>query len=196
MKKSSQVFILTFLMTLSGLLSCNSCVKKNTTVGTEQVSTDSGSSNETSDAFIDSETSINLPVDKTVSGDTWELVVPLGWEPKDSGNPKVPLTIYNESNKWSIMFLKEQYPGLKDQYVIEQIRGLRGAGGKLVTASEVELNGNKFTLLEAKKDTTAVWAWVTVKDGWGYAFTCGGDYSSSPSVRDACFKISSSLKIR
>jgi hypothetical protein len=94
------------------------------------------------------------------------------------------------------MFLKEPYSAAPEGYVIEALRGIKGAGAKITSSHTAELNGVKYTVIESVKDKVVVWAWVTVKNNYGYVFTCGGDEANTESHHQSCDKISLTLKVK
>lgn len=196
------VFLLSVLTTL-GLISCNACTKTDTVLPPGGKCTDSGcpfdaapkaSTSSSGDAAVEEVDAVVQ--DRVLSGEGWEFTVPGDWQVKSSNDPGILATTYHESDKELIMFLREPYTGPSEGYVLEALRGMKGAGAKMVSSKQVDLNGTKFTLLESTKDGVTVWAWVTVKSGFGYVFTCGGDQDKIDDHRESCFHTAFSLKIK
>lgn len=190
--------ILGFL-TLS-LASCTGCTKKNTSVpvcsGTDceqpivpVVSRpDAGV---TSSDKIESSDSLN----QTLSGDGWELVLPEGFDSvvlEDEEKPAV--LVVNKEEHSLVLLIKEPFTGSIPEYVVGAVRGIAEEKGILRGNKHGELNGNKYVLLDSAKDGTRVWMWLLVKNGFGYALSCGG-----PEAEDhheaLCAEVANTLKL-
>jgi hypothetical protein len=192
---------------LVGVLSCNACTKHDTVISPGQTCADGGcpwdgsvhvTAEEASvvDA-VDSSSVDSSSVDRVITGATWEATVPADWESKTDGvDVQTQAVVYHPSDKELIMVLREKYDGVVEGYAIEALRGIKGAKADVVSAKSTSLNGINFTLIESKKDNVTVWAWVTVKDGFGYVFTCGGDASQLDLHRNSCNNIALTFKIK
>lgn len=169
-----------------GLISCSSCAKKDQIVP--------------SPAPGCTGSSCPLPpappsTDQVFSGKDWELTVPAGWEKKPNDDVNVKVFVANQSKMNLVIFIEEAFPGTPEQYAIMALRGLRSAGARLVSAKQVEVNGEKLVLLESEKDGVRLWLWLAVKNGNGFALSCGGR-STDDWNRDICVTISNSLKLK
>jgi hypothetical protein len=136
--------------------------------------------------------------DQVFSGAAWELTVPHGWKSLDvsqAENPQVDAVFVNAEKLNLIVVMSEDFTGTMDEYVLSAIRGLKDSGGTFNSATQVELNGLKFILLESEKNNTTIWVWVTVHNECGFTLSCGG-----PSVenlhKDICTIVASSFKLR
>ncbi len=199
MKSYSKFLFLSCLPVILCLISCNACTKSNNVVPPANVCTDSGcpmdaDAHETDQSVTDSVTDVSTC--KIMSGDTWEFTVSNGWESKPSSDKSIAAMLFNDSNQELIMLLREAYTGPVEGYVIEAIRGIKGANAKLVSSKQTEVNGQKFTILESKKGSVTVWAWVTVKNNFGYVFTCGGDESQATKHQASCLTVVNTFKIK
>lgn len=169
-----------------GLISCSSCAKKDQIVPSP-VPSCSGSSCPLPPPPVSK--------DHVFTGDHWELTVPVGWEPRSNANPSVKVDVTNIDKVNLIIFIEEAYTGTYDQYVIMALRGLKSAEAKLISAKQVEVNGEKFVLLESEKSGVTLWLWLAVKNGNGFALSCGG-LSKDNWNRDICTTVFNSLKLK
>lgn len=200
MKSYSKFMFLSCLPLIICLISCNACTKSNNVVPPGNVCVDSGCPMDAHDAdqsvndSVDS--SVDAAVSKVISGSSWEFTIPTGWESKKSSDKTVAALLFNEVNQELVMLLHEPYNGPVEGYVIEAIRGMKDVGAKLISSKQTEINGTKYTLLESKKNSNYVWAWVTVKDGYGYVFTCGGDENELFKHQASCLSIVNTFKVK
>jgi hypothetical protein len=203
MKKYGKYLFLGTLAVMLGVLSYNSCTHTDTVVSGKSC-VDGGCPFEAA-----TEPSSSLPMvadaadevlavrhDQLVSGDGWEFLLPPDWKLKVSSDKQVLAMAYLESSKELVMFLREAYSAAPEGYVIEALRGIKGAGAKILSSKQQELNGVKYTVIESDKDGVIVWAWVTVKNNFGYVFTCGGDELNQESHHISCDKIAMTLKVK
>lgn len=137
------------------------------------------------------------PTDQVVTGTGWEVTIPVGWnkmEPPQS-TPGLEMLYLNKDKHNLILLIKEPFTGTASEYTLEALRGLKGAGAVLASAKQVEVNGNKFVLIDSTKDGVRMWMWVTVQNGSGLALSCGG-----PATEDwhqaICSTVASSLKLK
>jgi hypothetical protein len=190
-----RLFLVLSLLSL-GLISCSSCAKKET----------SGPVCEGGSCPLPSATPSTTPpdpplppppTDKVVTGVGWELTVPAGWDKLEPPQPTPGLEgLYLNKDKHNLFLLiKEPYAGKSDEYTLEALRGLKSAGAHLNSAKQVEVNGNKFVLVDSDKNGVRMWLWVTVRNGSGFALSCGG-----PATEDwhqgICATVASSLKLQ
>lgn len=132
---------------------------------------------------------------QTLSGEGWELVVPEGYDTtilQDEEQPDV--LVVNEEEHSIVLLIKEPFVGSTPAYVINAVRGVAEAGATLNASKQVELNGNKYVLLDSNKEGSRVWTWLTVNNGFGYSLSCGG-----PETEDhhetLCSEVANSLKL-
>jgi hypothetical protein len=190
-------FIFTTVIIMSVLLSCSSCTKKDQTNPTVITVAPpcSGSSCAVDAGISPPETSIDQK-NKMLSGDGWEIIIPYGWQLQNSEEKEIMVLATNSDKQNLIIFIKEPFEGTYESYALAGIRGIKAAGGTLISAKQVILNGQEFVLIESIKKSIVVWAWITVHKGSGYVLTCGGDDKDLLFQKEACGTVSSSLNIK
>ncbi len=182
-------------MLFAGLLSCNSCAKNNNVVP-PNVCWDAGCAYDSHhDSPDSSEVADSAPQPKVVSGTGWKLTLPLGWVLKDNVDPSMVVAGFNPDNKTLFMGMTEEYLGPVEGYLLEAVRGIKGAGGKIVSINPVDVNNKKFFLIESKKDSVQVWTWVTLRNNKGFVFTCGGSQEQAELHKADCQSVIDSLEL-
>jgi len=185
------------LLTL-GLISCSSCAKKDTTAPPvcEGGSCPLTPPTAVPDASVTPPTP-PPPADQVVTGTGYQVTIPAGWVKMDPPQETKGLeALFLNKDKHSLIILiKEPFTGTSAEYTLEALRGLKGAGATLNSAKQVDINGNKFVLIDSNKDGVRMWMWVTVQNGSGLALSCGG-----PAAEDwhqgICTTVASSLKLQ
>lgn len=178
-------FILLTALAL-GLVSCSACAKKVPTpvvVDAAPVTVDAGTDVIVSVPKADITPFSFENVYVTLPGQDWalrqlsaEIAVAVG------STANLVLFIGKEHTKYNL-----------EGYTLFSIREIRGAGGTFVSSKQVEIDGTKYTLLEANKGASTILSWLTVKNGVGYSFSCSSETTFKP--QDACDQIASTLKI-
>ncbi len=167
---------LIFLLPIVGIISCTSC---NTSKSDPPIIHIEGSSK------------------VTVAKDNWSFVLPSkDWEAQqqDAGLVADVLLINSQLHN-IIIFLKEKFSGSLEEYSLLSIRGLAQAGGTFVKATELEINGNQFLKIESVKGSARGLIYLSVKNGFGYGFSCGG-LDLEGSQERICSEVSSTLQIK
>ena len=121
-----------------------------------------------------------------------------GWAMAQIPVEEVRLAIKNDSQNCSALLIKEGTTVSYGQYVIAVVRSFVAEGDQVSSAKQVVVNGNKFVLIQANRDHLTVWTWVTVKDGFGYGFSCGGEVmaDAGSSLHDLCQDVANTLEIK
>lgn len=182
-------FVITLLA--AGLISCTSCTKTNVT----PAPCEGGVCTAPTTSVIVPPVPTTPPVtDQLVTGDSYEVTVPAGWAQRElpEGTHGVDWVYVSPDKNSLVAMLNEPFPGTSDEYVLEAIRGLKGAGATLTSSTQVELNDNKFVLIDSERDGIRMWLWVTARNGFGLALSCGGTTANEA----VCLKVSSSLKLK
>lgn len=134
---------------------------------------------------------------KTLSKNGWELTVSQEWDELTIEDEELQpeLVLGNEVEHNLIILVKDPFPGLTPEYVLEALKGFKEAGATVNASKEVELNGEKFVFLDTARQGVRMWFWILVKGGFGYALSCGG-----PEVEthheSICNNVAKSLKIK
>jgi hypothetical protein len=187
-----RLFLIFSLLAL-GLISCSSCAKKETTAPV----CEGGSCPLPTPTPPDASVTPPPPTDQVFSGTGWSLTVPPGWDKVEppAETKGLEVLLLNKDKHNLILVIREAFPGTSAEYTLEALRGLKGAGATLNSAKQVDINGNKFVLIDSNKDGVRMWMWVTVQNGSGLALSCGG-----PAIEDwhqaICSTVASSLKLQ
>jgi hypothetical protein len=170
----NKLFLLLFL-TLSFIVSCSSCLKK-------EDQSDAG--------VVTPPPPIVRPT--LISRDNWQLTLPEGWTENHTALPGTVLLARSEDNKMLVLLHKEMFLGTTQELTALYVRDIHDQGAELISTSSMEINGIKYALLEAAKPTTKAWMWETALNKYGYSLLCAGaasDYST-------CLTIARSIVIR
>lgn len=156
-----------------------------------------------------SDVSCSLPTTSTqvLSSENWRLSVPLGsdWVAKQPIDPGIKIVLLNEQKQCMVLFIKELTVDTFSQYAVSTVEILGSkSGGRLLSVSQVVINENRFVVSQFAKGDSVIWTWTTIKDGFGYAISCGGnlgadaDSSASPTddLRVMCLSIANSIEIK
>jgi hypothetical protein len=122
----------------------------------------------------------------------WSIVLSVDWFKHD----EILFVATNDSKNGLIMAFNESYYGTFFDYTNIAIEATKAANGKLLDVSETFIDGKRFKLISSMKDEVIVWAWVTVYNGSGYLFVCGGSKIEEKYLYSECFKIAESMQIR
>jgi hypothetical protein len=138
---------------------------------------------------------------KLVSQENWQFTLPgLNWLEKESPTPdiKVAISGFEPENPVLILFIKEEFNGTFSDYVISVVRSFAEFEFKLESIKQVSIDGRKFILVQAYQNDKVIWNWLTVKDNFGYSFTCGQQIIADAGTlqQDLCQSIADSLKIQ
>ena|SRR5574339_638507 len=186
-----RLFLVLSLLSI-GLISCSSCAKKETTPPVCE-----GGSCPLPSATPTTPTPPPPPVDTVVTGAGYEVTIPNGWKaltpPEET--PGLEFIYMNPDKHNMFLLIKESYPGTSAEYTLEALRGLKGSGAHLNSAKQVEVNGNKFVLIDSDKNGVRMWMWVTVSNGSGLALSCGGP-ADEDWHQGICSTVASSLKLK
>lgn len=111
-----------------------------------------------------------------------------GWSPRELPTSEIKLALENRNVACMVFVVKEQTNDSFGAYVVSTIRGFAESGTTVDSVKVVDLNKQKFVLAQVNHDDEVVWLWVTVKNGFGYGFTCGCDINprAGAAQRDLC----------
>lgn len=130
----------------------------------------------------------------TVKQDGLEVTLPSAeWVALQSPPPHAQAFI-NAVKKNSVVIIAEDYTGSFESYVLYALRGIKDAGGLVASAKQVEVNGQKFVVVESTKNGIRVWLWIGLVSGHGYGVSCGGA-DNDPVQKDLCNGIAGTIKI-
>ena len=173
---------------LLGCISCTSCSKSPTTTPSSPNPCENGS------CPLDSGVPQEPENYQEFKGDGWSISVTDDWQRMDMNDPTFQLILAESKHQSALMLIKEPYQYTGVRYLFDFIQGVGHSGGVVTAVETVQIRGEYFDLLDISKGDLKLWAWVTVKNGYGYNLLCGGA-SSSPEMKDSCFKAVSTFKV-
>jgi hypothetical protein len=136
---------------------------------------------------------------KTVSQDNWKFsLIGSDWDTTESPLLNTKVVSKNEIKNCLVSFVKEPTTDTYSQYIIATIRAFAAQYNHINEVSQVVINSNNFIEVQINNDTTVVWSWISVKEGYGYRFTCGSDIDVDAGnlVHNLCQKIANSIEIK
>jgi hypothetical protein len=136
------------------------------------------------------------PTTQVLADENWEFAIPATWVKiaRPEPIPEVKSYYGHAETRNLIIFIKEPFAGLAGEYALQSLRGLKDSGARLASAKQVDINGNKFVLIDADRDGIQLYIWITAKNGFGYVLSCGGP-ATAESKEELCQSIANSLKI-
>lgn len=172
-----------------GLISCSACAKKD---ATEPPCTGSTCPSPTASPIVP----VVQSTDQVLSADNWSLSVPQAWAKMNTTPvpPEVLVFYGNQATKNLIILVKEPFAGTVSEYALEGLRGLKDGGAIVNTARQVNINGNSFVLVDSTRAGVRAWMWITAKNSFGYALSCGGP-ATDTTQEDTCTSVANTLKI-
>lgn len=126
---------------------------------------------------------------ENVGQENWSFtLIGDGWAPRDLETDEIKVAMENHNIMCMVFVVKEQTTDSFGAYVISTIRSFSESGATIDAVKVVMVNGQKFVLTQVDHQDEVVWAWVTVKDGFGYGFTCGCDINpdAGAAQHDVC----------
>jgi hypothetical protein len=141
----------------------------------------------------------------TLVQENWLFSVPSGGWTQDSTlipdaapSPEVKLVLINDTKNCIVLFVKEKTDNNFSEYVLGNVQTFGKKGNIVSYAKQVVINNNKFVEVEIDRAPATLWVWLTVKDGFGYGFSCGGNNinDAGTELQDLCHGISETLEIK
>lgn len=141
------------------------------------------------------------PVTKLVAQENWQFTLPgVEWYERESPTPDIKVAIMGSIPEHAalILFIKEEVDGGFADYVIGTIRSFAILEFKIDSVKQLIIDGRKFILVQVSKDNKVLWSWLTVKDNFGYAFTCGAEINvdAGSMQHDLCASIAETVQIQ
>ncbi len=173
--------ILAILLLSCGLVSCQSCSKKDSHTGTVPT---------TSNSVVVPPP----PTSQVVKDVNFKFVAPADWtqqtNPLDT-NIKVMFTNTEKEG----LFIMATLPFLDsyNEYILTSIRELKDNGIEVLQSTPVIINGEDFIVIDTAKDTIRASIWLSLKNGIAYQFTCG---SRSDDLKGLCTTIANSIELK
>lgn len=141
------------------------------------------------------------PTTKLVTQENWQFTLPgVNWIERESPAPDIKVAIMGTDPLHSalILFIKEETDGTFADYVIGTIRSFAMLEFKINSVKQVVVNDQKFVLVQVSKGNKVIWSWLSVKDKFGYAFTCGAEINvdAGSMQHDLCASIAETVIIQ
>lgn len=109
-----------------------------------------------------------------IKEDGWQITLPVEFEKRSSSKKEVVLSAYSDKNKVLLVVMKENFTGKFEEYVLTNVRNIRGTGAKILSTKTVDSEGKTFILIESMKNDIKIWSLASTKNGFGYGVSCGG----------------------
>lgn len=189
-----------------GLFSCTACTKPVTShpcTGTECTSV-GGSAASTPvvepDASVPNAGVSTEPTQSSIKhleGDTWSVDVPTSWQEMKIDIEDGVLFAYVNQDLHNLFFMgKEDFAGDLNKYTEYAVNSVEAEDGKVTSNQKVKVNGKDFVVLRADGGNAALWMWITVADGSGYVFSCGGDATTATLQNTICSSVANTIHIK
>lgn len=136
----------------------------------------------------------------TIAEDNWQFSLPgPGWKLATYPSEAIKVMMVNEDLDTILFLAKEPTKESAPEYIINTLRTFHAAGAIVVSAKPVDLNGVPFVMVSAVENDRHITSWITVENGFGYAFTCAvqseEDGGSNVSF-DRCVAVANTLSIK
>lgn len=193
--------IVTLLLVFAALVVlCSPCVQSRTAIPAHELHDCDAGSCALHDAALAGEAAAGTAESREVFGEeSWQFTVPgLGWEKASPKNPDIKLVVTNQKEECLVLVIKEQTNDSFGQYIIGSIRAFADSGYRISAIKQVKLNNVPFVEVQINGDGTTVWAWIAVKDGFGYGLSCGGDINpdAGSTLHDLCQDIANTFEVK
>lgn len=129
-----------------------------------------------------------------VSIEDFEVLLPSNeWRQVVNSKPEIKFLAKNDKLNNLVVVVKEKFSGSYDDYALTNIRGLKDQGAVIVKADQSEFGGAKWVFVSSSNDGVNLFQWITYRDGYGYALSCGGQGVEEQAT--VCQQIASTLKL-
>jgi hypothetical protein len=136
-------------------------------------------------------------VSDTIAQDNWQFAVSgPGWQVVDypTDDHSIKIVMANEGLDTIIFLAKEPTQKSATDYIMSVMRTFRMAEATISSAKTIKINDTLFLQINAATEGKHLASWVSVKNGFGYVFTCSVDKDDVPIA--GCEKIASTLVIQ
>lgn len=194
--KNKSLIVLSTLFSVS-LVACSSCAAPSPI---EQPTIDSSSS---SSGCNENSCPFPIPPDagedsSVITQENWQFTLPgPDWIAQPIPLENLKVHFKNQNNGAEIFLFKNATTDTYAEYIVNILRSLSAGGSIINSSQEVIVNDNKFILVQTSHNNTAGWFWNTVKNGYGYIFSCGGEVTQNDtSLHDLCISIGGTIQIK
>lgn len=137
-----------------------------------------------------------LPAVQIVESQKASVTLPLSFQNQQTDNTSNYRLYANMTSKELLSLDSKEYLHSYEEFVLESIRSIKEQSAIVQSSQKTTINGQDLTIVESSKEAVTAWVWLTVKNGIGYTFTCGGLESSNQSLHDLCFGIANTILIK
>jgi hypothetical protein len=142
-----------------------------------------------------------VPATKLVVQENWEFTLPgADWIEREPPAPDIKVAIIGSVPEHAVLvlFIKEEIDRTFTDYVIGTVRSFAEMEFKINSIKQVVINDRKFVLVQATNQDKVIWSWLSVKDKFGYAFSCGAEINVDAGTLQSnlCNSIAQTVKIQ
>jgi len=153
------------------------------------------------EAGVSDVASEDVITDTVISNDMWEITLPALWEQQDkelTSSPGTELIAANKESEAVFVLVSKQTDKSFDQYAIEYIRSIRGAGFAVEYITYSTMNCSRYVVITAIRDGIKGMIWLTVNEDRkiSYELSCGGSVGNENSFMSDCNKFAKSFKVQ
>lgn len=178
--------ILGVLLATIGLVSCSSCATK------------SPPAPEPPPVVVVPDAGPDASTTVSVTGEGWELTLPdNGWELQQAckTDGSCLSVMANDELANLMLMLRRASDETLEVFTLREVRAAKDNGAVVKSVKQLTMNGHNFALVEATKDNAKIFVWVTISNGVGYEFSCGGPNGDGRQDK-LCTGVASTLKIK
>lgn len=131
--------------------------------------------------------------------ENWSFTVPDNdWDSSALPDLDIKVASKNENKNCLVVFNKGRTADSFTNFVIKIIRSFSGNENAIYSVRKLTIHNNQFIELEVHGDMAIVWDWLTVKDGFEYELSCGGDivFDGGTATYDLCQDIANTIEIK
>ena len=127
--------------------------------------------------------------------DEWRIVLSgKDWKLTKPDNQQIVLMAIDNERKQMVLLIKEPTTATFEEYVVGTVKSMNMVGASLVSAGMDALNNEPFFLVATT--TPTMQAWITVKNGFGYVLSCGGEPEDTEQFTQRCQEIANTFQIK
>ena len=141
------------------------------------------------------------PKDASVklTGDNWSFTCPnTNWAEVKTGREEVLGMANDASEHRRIMLIAQDFKGPAQIFPLVILSSVKEQGGKVTATKEVTINSNEYNYIATTANESGqqldVFMWLTVKNGMGYVFMCGGHPADDLSTM--CDGVATTLELK
>jgi hypothetical protein len=141
------------------------------------------------------------PKDTSVklTGDNWSFTCPNdNWTEVKTGREEILGMANDASEHRRIMLIAQDFKGPAQIFPLVILSSVKEQGGKVTATKEATINGNAYNYIATSAVESGnpldVFMWLTVKNGMGYVFMCGGHPADD--LSSMCDSVAATLELK